>query len=280
MGVLDWLFGSSPAPATDTLGTKRGRRGLTVAERRQSRQRQLSDLQERVALEEARAKVRAIKARGRGKQVATASPIASVRETIEEAFDLADSLRGGGRRDYEPPPPAPDAPGWERLLNSPAGLRLAEAVAPALAPMLAGIMTTAAGTGTTSPAAVNEPAPVPRHLAGPEPVPTEAEEQTAVNLIASVVQFAHLPPEQAASALVQAARTEAVNGRPELLAIATNAARTPSVLVRAVAGRYTTDPNYGAVVTHILTTPGYLDSLLRTIRNLLETPPHHGAGAF
>lgn len=284
MGFFDWMFNAPPEVVEPSAtSAKRGRRGLTVNERRQSRQRQLQDLQERIALEEARAKVRAIKARGRAKQAATTSPIASVRETLEEAFDLADSLRGGGRRDrdYEPSVPAPDAPGWERLLNSPAGLRLAEAVAPALAPMLAGIMTTAAGVVPTANAAQAVPVPnETRHLSGPEPVPNEAEENVATNLIASVVQFAHLPPEQAASALIQTARTEAVNGRAELLTLVTNAAKTPAILIRAVASRYTSDPNYGAEVTHLLTTPGYLDTLLRTMRLVLDAPTHHNSGAF
>lgn len=277
MGFLDWLLNAPTATEPDTTTPKRGRRGLTVGERRQSRQRQLQDLQERIALEEARAKVRAIKARGRAKQASTTSPIASVRETLEEAFDLADSIRGGGRRDrdYDQPPVVSDAPGWERLLNSPAGMRLAEVVAP----VLAGMMTPPAAASPL--AAPTVPAPVDtRTFTRPEPVPTELEETVATNLIASVVQFAHLAPEQAASALVQAARNEAVNGRAQLLTLVTNAARTPAILIRGVASRYTSDPNYGAEVTHLLNTPGYLDALLQTIRQLIEARSDHGSGAF
>lgn len=280
MGFLDWLLNAPTATEPDATTPKRGRRGLTVGERRQSRQRQLQDLQERIALEEARAKVRAIKARGRAKQASTTSPIASVRETLEEAFDLADSIRGGGRRDrdYEPPAPASDAPGWERLLNSPAGMRLAEVVAPVLAGMMTPPPATASPlAASTVPSSLN----TQQLTAGrPEPVPTELEETVATNLIASVVQFAHLAPEQAASALVQAARNEAVNGRAELLTLVTNAARTPAMLIRAVASRYTADPNYGAEVTHLLTTPGYLDALLRTMRQLIDAPSDNKVGAF
>lgn len=276
MGFLDWLLNAPTATEPDTTTPKRGRRGLTVGERRQSRQRQLQDLQERIALEEARAKVRAIKARGRAKKGSTTSPIASVRETLEEAFDLADSIRGGGRRerDYDSPPAVADAPGWERLLNSPAGMRLAEVVAP----VLAGMMTPPASASPLATPTV--PAPVDtRRFTRPEPVPTELEETVATNLIASVVQFAHLAPEQAASALVQAARSEAVNGRAELLTLVTNAAKTPAILIRGVASRYTSDPNYGAEVTHLLNTPGYLDALLQAIRQLIEARSD-STGAF
>ena len=279
MGFLDWLLNAPTATEPETTTPKRGRRGLTVGERRQSRQRQLQDLQERIALEEARAKVRAIKARGRAKQASTTSPIASVRETLEEAFELADSIRGGGRRDrdYDPPAPASDAPGWERLLNSPAGMRLAEVVAP----VLAGMMTPPAATQPLAAPTVPSPVDTQQLTAGrPEPVPTELEETVATNLIATVVQFAHLAPEQAASALVQAARNEAANGRAELLTLVTNAARTPAMLIRAVASRYTSDPNYGAEVTHLLTTPGYLDALLRTMRQLIDAPSDNKVGAF
>jgi hypothetical protein len=121
MGWLDWLLGA-PAGAGETTGRRpTNRRGLTVTERRASRQRQLADLQERIDLEKARAEVRALRMRGRPRATAPTSPIASVRETVEEALDLADALRGTARRDDAPPPPPPDAPTWERVLNSQAG---------------------------------------------------------------------------------------------------------------------------------------------------------------
>ncbi len=276
MGLLDWLLGPAQAPAQTATG-KRARGGLTVADRRQSRQRQLADLNERIALEEARAKVRTIKARGRAKVAVTTSPIASVRETLEEAFDLADSLRGGGRRsDYDQTPqPAADQPVWERLLNSPAGLKLAEAMAPALAPMLANILTPTA----TAVAAPGMPSAALPQLDKPEPVPSEAEEHVAVNLIASVVQFVHLEPAHAAGRLLDAANSEAAAGRLELLEVVTNASRMPLLLVRAVANRYRTDATYGEAVTYLVTTPGYLDTLLRCLRETINKPPER-VGTF
>ena len=274
MGIIDWFLGGTSNPVQTSASPTRNRRGLTVNERRQSRQRQLADLNERIALEEARAKVRAIKARGRPKQTVTTSPIASVRETLEEALDLADSLRGG-RRDYDPTPgPAPDAPGWERLLNSPAGLKIAETLAPALAPMLAGLLTPPA-----VPVVERTASAIAAPMDGPEPVATEQEERIAMNLIASVVQFVHLAPDQAARALISAARSEAGNGKPELLEIVTNAARMPAMIVKAIANRYRADPNYGAAVTQLVTTPGYLEQLLRSLRQMIDAPPV-SAGSF
>lgn len=270
MGWLDWITGGTASRRPPALPTASGRRGLTTAERRANRQRQLQDLQERIDLERARAEVRALRSRGRPRAQATpTSPIASVRETVEEALDLADALRGQAR-DTHREPVAPDAPAWERLLNSQAGVRLAESVAPAIAPMLAGML----AQTTTAPALpANTQANTPTR---PEAVPNPEEEQVAANLIAAVVGFADRSPEQAAAAVLEAARTQAASGRTELLAVVTQAARTPATLVRLVAGRYRADETHGATVARILDTPGYLDTLLRSLKGLLATGDSDG----
>ena len=263
MGWREFLFGG-PATAEDDKPAVRKPRGLTRAERRSSRQQQLSDLQERIALEEARARVRLIRARGRKKAdgQAAPSPIASVRETLEEALDLADSLRGG-RRDSEPTAPAPDAPGWERLLNSAAGVRFAEAVAPSLAPLVANLI-----AGSLPAPSAQAPGTV---RPGAEPSPSAEDETLATNLIASVVAFVDRPAEQAASAVYELARAQAVNGNTELLNVLTQAVRTPVSLVRLVANRYRLDPTHGHDVSQLLDRPGYLDTLLRALKALMDT---------
>lgn len=269
MGWLDWLTGGG-APAGETTGRRpTNRRGLTVTERRASRQRQLADLQERIDLEKARAEVRALRMRGRPRTAAPTSPIASVRETVEEALDLADALRGTARRDDAPPPPPPDAPTWERVLNSQAGVKLAEAVAPAIAPMLAGMLAGAMPGQPPAPAAPSVPA-APR--TGPEAVPTPEEETVSTNLIAAVVGFADRSPEQAAAAVLEAARAQAASGNVQLLTVVNQAVRTPAILVRAVANRYRSDETHGATVARILDTPQYLDTLLRTLKGLIDAP--------
>jgi hypothetical protein len=280
MSWLDWLTGltgADSAPASDTTKKPTNRRGLTVAERRASRQRQLADLQERIALEKARAEVRALRLRGRPRATAPPSPIASVRETVEEALDLADSLRGTSRRDDAPPPPPPDAPTWERLLNSAAGVKLAETVAPSIAPMIATMLTGAIPTLTTA-----APPVVTPQRTGPEAVPTQEEEAVSTNLIAAVVGFADRSPEQAAAAVLEAARAQAATGNGQLLAVVSQAARTPAILVRAVANRYRTDEKHGCAVARICDTPQYLDVLLRSLKALLEAPPapSQSGGAF
>lgn len=268
MGWLDWLTGGQ-TPAGETTGRRpTNRRGLTVTERRASRQRQLADLQERIDLEKARAEVRALRMRGRPRATAPTSPIASVRETVEEALDLADALRGTARRDDAPPPPPPDAPTWERVLNSQAGVKLAETVAPAIAPMLATML---AGAIPTPPTTAAPPVVTPPRT-GPEAVPTPEEETVSTNLIAAVVGFADRSPEQAAAAVLEAARAQAASGNVQLLTVVNQAVRTPAILVRAVANRYRSDETHGATVARILDTPQYLDTLLRTLKGLIDAP--------
>jgi len=267
MGWVEFLFGSKPD--VESVVTKpKGRSRKSVSERRLSRQQQLADLQERMALEEARAKVRQFRARGRAK-VSTAQPpsqLATVRETLEEALDLADSLRGNRRDDSAGA--NPDSPGWERLLNSPAGIKLAEAVAPALAPLLAGILSPAA-SGSDAVQETVKRSPQVRQLAR---VPNEEEENVAINLIASVVAYADRPPQQAATALFENARSHAVAGNPELLALVTQAAKTPPSLVRIVAGKYRQDQTHGRLVAKVLDTPNYLEQLLSCLQSLLMPP--------
>lgn len=280
MGWLDWLTGGTQAPAGATTDKRpNNRRGLTVTERRASRQRQLADLQERIDLEKARAEVRLLRLRGRPRAAATPSPIASVRETVEEALDLADALRGNARRDDAPPPPPPDAPTWERVLNSQAGVKLAEAVAPAIAPMLAQVLAGAMPGQPVAPSASSVPV-APR--IGPEAVPTPEEESVSTNLIAAVVGFADRSPEQAAAAVLEAARAQAAAGNGQLLAVVSQATRTPVLLVRAVANRYRNDETHGTTVARILDTPQYLETLLRSLKGLLDVPPAapHSVGAF
>jgi hypothetical protein len=265
MGWMDFLFGSKSDLETVTTKPK-GRLRKTVSERRASRQQQLADLQERMALEEARAKVRQYRARGRAKIVTGQAPsqLATVRETLEEALDLADSLRGNRREDSVGA--NADAPGWERLLNSPAGIRLAEAVAPALAPLLAGILSPTASSPV--PSADKRPQNQGRLAA----VPNEDEENVAINLIASVVAYADRNPQQAASALVENARSHAVAGNPELLQLVTQAAKTPPALIRMVAGKYRQDETHGRLVARVLDTPKYLETLLDCLQSLLRPP--------
>jgi hypothetical protein len=112
-------------------------------------------------------------------------------------------------------------------------------------------------------------------------VPTPEEETVSTNLIAAVVGFADRSPEQAAAAVLEAARAQAAAGNGQLLAVVSQAARTPAILVRAVANRYRADATHGETVARILDTPQYLDTLLRSLRGLLETTPApHSVGAF
>ena len=265
---LRWISATPADQGTPVVRRTRGRPPAADSDTR--RRDAVERMKLRVEHERLKVEIQRIRDRASGRR-RVASPMSVARETIEEALELVNVLRGetgGGQSrteqmgfDDQPHASAPAEPAsmLDRFIASPVAAKLADALAPVVA-QIGERLTQGGNVGAAALPSPEAPA-----------IPADAE-SGALNLVALIVQARHLAPDDAAVTLLDVGRTRAAEGDPAILDALTAGSRFGAWAVRAVGGKYRDDPAYGPGVRDVLARPDYLERVLERIGELLAGP--------